>query len=91
MYLLAEMSNYEGNAVMERSYQHIISINPSIRSGKPIIRGLRITVYDVLSYLAAGMTSAEIIQDFPELTDEDIQACLAYAADREQSVSIVPV
>lgn len=76
---------------MERSYQQIISINPNIRSGKPIIRGLRITVYDVLSYLAAGMTPAEILNDFPELTTEDIQACLAYAADREQSVAIVPV
>lgn len=76
---------------MERSYRHIISINPHIRSGKPIIRGLRITVYDVLSYLAAGMTTAEILHDFPELTEEDIHACLAYAADREQSVSVVPV
>lgn len=76
---------------MERSYQQIISINPNIRGGKPIIRGLRITVYDVLSYLAAGMTPSEIIQDFPELTAEDIQACLAYAADREQSISVIPV
>ncbi|MFV9504829.1 MAG: DUF433 domain-containing protein [Oscillochloridaceae bacterium umkhey_bin13] len=76
---------------MERSYQQIISINPNIRSGKPIIRGLRITVYDVLSYLAAGMTSTEILHDFPELTMADIQACLAYAADREQSVAVVPV
>lgn len=76
---------------MERSYRNIISINPNIRSGKPTIRGLRITVYDVLSYLAAGMTPTEIIQDFPELTEEDIQACLAYAADREQSVSVIPV
>jgi len=75
---------------MERSYRHIISINPTIRSGKPIIRGLRITVYDVLSYLAAGMTPAEIMQDFPELTAEDIQACLAYAADREQSIAVIP-
>lgn len=76
---------------MERSYQQIISINPNIRSGKPIIRGLRITVYDVLSYLAAGMTPAEILHDFPELTHEDIQACLAYAADREQSVAVVSI
>jgi uncharacterized protein (DUF433 family) len=76
---------------MERSYQNIISINPNIRSGKPIIRGLRITVYDVLSYLAAGMTPTEILEDFPELNEEDIRACLAYAADREQSISVVPV
>lgn len=75
---------------MERSYRHIISINPNIRSGKPIIRGLRISVYDVLSYLAAGMTPSEIIEDFPELTAEDIRACLAYAADREQLVSVMP-
>jgi uncharacterized protein (DUF433 family) len=75
--------------IMDRSYRNIISINPNIRSGKPIIRGLRITVYDVLSYLAAGMNISEIIEDFPELTEEDIRACLAYAADREQSLSVV--
>lgn len=76
---------------MERPYRNIISINPNIRSGKPIIRGLRITVYDILSYLAAGMSVSEIIEDFPELTEEDIRACLAYAADREQSLSVVVV
>jgi len=76
---------------MEQSYRQIITINPNIRSGKPIIRGLRITVYDILSYLAAGMTTAEILEDFPELTADDIQACLAYAADREQSIAVVAV
>lgn len=76
---------------MERSYQQIITINPHIRSGKPIIRGLRYTVYDVRSYLASGMTVAEIIEDFPDLTETDIQACLAYAADRERFVTVVAV
>lgn len=66
------------------SYQGIIGIEPGKRGGKPVIRGLRITVYDVLSYLAAGMTPDEIVADFPYLTLEDIQACLSYAADRER-------
>jgi uncharacterized protein (DUF433 family) len=74
---------------MEKSYHNIITINPAIRSGKPIIRGLRYTVYDVLSYLAAGMTPAEILDDFPDLTEEDIQACLAYAADRERQIMVI--
>lgn len=74
---------------MEKSYHTIITINPAIRGGKPIIRGLRYTVYDILSYLAAGMTTAEILEDFPDLTEEDIQACLSFAADRERQVVIV--
>ena len=65
-------------------YSSIITIDPSKRSGKPCIRGLRITVYDVLDYLAAGMSEAEILRDFPDLTEEDIRACLAFAADRER-------
>jgi uncharacterized protein (DUF433 family) len=77
-------------AEMDKSYQKIITINPNIRSGKPIIRGLRYTVYDVLSWLAAGMTRTEIIDDYPDLTEEDIQACLEYAADRERTVMIIP-
>lgn len=76
---------------MEKSYQKIIVINPNIRSGKPIIRGLRYTVYDILSYLASGMTVAEIIEDFPDLTEADIQACLEYAADRERQIMVAPV
>lgn len=72
------------------SYRDIITINPLIRSGKPIVRGLRITVYDVLSYLAAGMSIPEIIEDFPDLTVADIQACLSYAADRERHALIIP-
>lgn len=73
---------------MDKPYQSIIIINPAIRGGKPIIRGLRYTVYDILSYLAAGMTPAEILDDFPDLTADDIQACLSFAADRERTVVI---
>ena len=65
-------------------YSKIITIDPGKRSGKPCIRGLRITVYDVLDYLAGGMSEDEILRDFPELTREDIRACLAFAADRER-------
>ncbi|NOT62273.1 MAG: DUF433 domain-containing protein [Acidobacteria bacterium] len=68
------------------SYKDIITIEPGKRSGKPRIRGMRITVYDVLEYLAAGMTHAEILSDFPYLTEEDIRACLSYAAEREKSL-----
>ena len=68
---------------MSPSYQHILTLEPGKRGGKPTIRGLRITVYDVLSYLAAGMTMQEVLDDFPSLTHDDILACLAYAADRE--------
>jgi uncharacterized protein (DUF433 family) len=75
---------------MDKPYKSIITINPAIRGGKPIIRGLRYTVYDILSYLASGMSIAEIIEDFPDLTEDDIQACLSFAADRERSVVIVP-
>lgn len=67
-------------------YERIITIEPGKRSGKPCIRGLRITVSDVLEYLASGMTEAEILADFPELTREDIQACLAFAANREKKL-----
>jgi uncharacterized protein (DUF433 family) len=74
---------------MDKPYQTIITIDPNIRAGKPIIRGLRYTVYDILSYLAAGMTVAEILEDFPDLTAEDIQACLSYAADRERQITIL--
>lgn len=70
-------------------YRNIITIEPGKRSGKPCIRGMRITVYDVLSYLAAGMTYDEILEDFPYLTMQDILACLSYAAEREQQTLIV--
>ncbi|MEH2240243.1 DUF433 domain-containing protein [Nostoc sp.] len=65
-------------------HQNIITIEPGKRGGKPCIRGMRITVYDVLSYLASGMTYEELLDDFPYLTQEDILACLSYAADRER-------
>lgn len=65
------------------AYTSILTIEPGKRSGKPCIRGMRITVYDVLSYLASGMTTEEILADFPELTAQDILACIAYAADKE--------
>jgi uncharacterized protein (DUF433 family) len=71
-------------------YSKIITIEPGKRGGKPCIRGLRITVYDVLEYLAAGMTQEQILRDFPYLTEEDIRACLAYAADRERRLQILP-
>src|SRR6266581_2174691 len=63
-------------------YSKIITIEPGKRSGKPTIRGTRMTVTDVLEYLAGGMTEEEILSDFPDLTAEDIRACLAFAADR---------
>lgn len=68
-------------------YTKLITIEPGKRSGKPCIRGMRITVYDVLEYLAGGMTVDEILADFSELTLEDIRACLAFAADREKKLS----
>ena len=68
-------------------YSKIITIEPGKRSGKPCIRGMRITVSDVLEYLASGMAEEEILNDFQELTREDIRACLAFAADREKRLS----
>ena len=61
-------------------YSQLITIEPGKRGGQPCIRGLRITVYDVLQYLASGMTHEQILEDFPELTREDLQACLAFAS-----------
>lgn len=69
-------------------YHGIITVEPGKRGGKPCIRGMRITVYDVLSYLAAGMTPEQILADFPYLTSADIQACLSYAADRERQTMV---
>ena len=68
----------------------MITIEPGKRGGKPRIRGLRITVYDVLDYLASGMSEAEILRDFPDLTADDVRACLAFAADRERKLDSVP-
>ncbi len=69
-------------------YKEIITIDPGKRFGKPCIRNMRITVYDVLGWLASDMTRDEIIEDFPELTQDDISACLAYAADKERKIRI---
>jgi uncharacterized protein (DUF433 family) len=68
-------------------YSKIITIEPGKRSGKPCIRGTRMTVTDVLEYLAGGMTPEEIVAEFPDLTLEDIRACLAFAADRERKLA----
>ena len=66
------------------NWQERISLNPAVRSGKPCLKGTRITVYDVLEYLAGGMSEDQILTDFPDLTREDIRACLAFAAARER-------
>ena len=71
-------------------YRRVITIEPGKRGGKPCIRGLRITVYDVLEYLASGMSASEILRDFPDLTADDLRACLAFAADRERKLVSVP-
>jgi uncharacterized protein (DUF433 family) len=66
------------------NYRDIITVEANKRGGKPCVRGLRITVYEVLEYLASEMTEAEILDDFPDLTRADLKACIAYAADRER-------
>ncbi len=69
-------------------YRKTITVEPAKRGGKPCIRGLRITVHDVLDYLASGMTHEQILKEFPCLTEKDIRACLAYAADRERKLIV---
>lgn len=71
-------------------WKNRITIDPEKRGGKPCIRGLRMTVYDVLEYLASGMSEEDILKDFPDLTLEDIRACLAFAADRERKLVSIP-
>lgn len=71
-------------------YHKIITIEPDKRSGKPCIRGMRMTVTDVLEYLAGGMTETELLAEFPDLTAEDIRACLAFVADRERKLATLP-
>jgi uncharacterized protein (DUF433 family) len=71
-------------------YHKIITIEADKRSGKPCIRGTRMTVTDVLEYLAGGMSHEELLAEFPDLTEEDIRACLAFAADRERRLSSLP-
>ena len=68
-------------------YRQRITIEPGKRGGKPCIRGMRITVYDVLAWLASGMTEEQIVEDYPELSKDDIRACLAFAADREHHLT----
>ena len=75
---------------MPIDYKNIITTEPGKRSGQPCIRGMRITVYDVLEYLAGGMSVEEVLRDFPELTDEDIRACFAFAADHKQRERMLP-
>ena len=70
------------------NYQSIITIEPGKRGGKPCVRGMRISVADVLGWLAAGMTHQQIREDYPELTEDDIRACLGYAADRERRLTV---
>jgi uncharacterized protein (DUF433 family) len=72
-------------------YRNHITIEANKRGGKPCVRGLRITVYEVLEYLASEMTEAEIIDDFPDLTREDLKACISYAADRERRFMTAPL
>jgi uncharacterized protein (DUF433 family) len=76
--------------IADVDYSKIIAIEPGKRSGKPTIRGTRMTVTDVLEYLAGGMSEEEILSDFPDLTAEDIKACLAFAADRERKLAYLP-
>jgi len=71
-------------------YKERITIDPRIRSGKPCIRGTRIAVMDIFDYLVGGMTVEEILDDFPDLAAEDIQACFAFAADRERRLAVIP-
>jgi uncharacterized protein (DUF433 family) len=70
------------------NYSEYITIDPNIRFGKPCVIGTRITVYDVLGWLASGMTVEEILHDYPELTDTQVRACLAYAADKEHRLKV---
>jgi uncharacterized protein (DUF433 family) len=72
-------------------YRNYITIEANKRGGKPCVRGLRITVYEVLEYLASAMTEAEILDDFPDLTREDLKACISYVADRERRFTIAPI
>ena len=72
------------------NYRERITIDPRIRSGKPCIRGTRITVADVFDYRGGGMTIPEVLDDFPDLTADDIQACFAFAADRDRRLNVVP-
>ena len=73
---------------MSETWRSPITVEPGKRGGHPCVRGMRITVYDVFSYLAAGMSQQEVLDDFPYLTAEDIRACLAFAAERERRMRV---
>ncbi|HZC83423.1 MAG TPA: DUF433 domain-containing protein [Rubrobacter sp.] len=79
-----------GTTLLSAGYRDVITIEPGKRSSKPTIRGMRITVQDVLEYLAGGMSEDEILADLPSLASEDIRACLAFAADRERKLMTAP-
>jgi len=81
--------NYPINEELSLNYQDYIEIVPGKRSGKPCIKGTRITVYDVLGWLANGMTQQEIVEDFPEINQQQVQGCLAYASEREHHLRTV--
>jgi uncharacterized protein (DUF433 family) len=78
----------ERRSLMNDQWRSRITMEPGKRGSRPCIRGMRITVYDILSYLAAGMTVAQVLDDFPYLTQEDIQACFAFAAERERRMLV---
>jgi uncharacterized protein (DUF433 family) len=82
--LFAKHQTRRFSKIPTMNYRNHITIEANKRGGKPCVRGLRITVYEVLEYLASEMTEAEILDDFPDLTREDLKACIAYAADRER-------
>jgi uncharacterized protein (DUF433 family) len=86
--LLTKFSS--GHNLQGMDYRDYITIDPNKRGGKPCVRGLRITVYEVLEYLASDMTEEQILADFPDLTRDDLKACIAFAADRERRLITVP-
>lgn len=87
--MTGDLAKWLGRRIsMNEKWRTRITIEPGKRSGRPCIRGMRITVYDVLSYLAAGMTVAEVLDDFPYLEMDDIQACFAFAAERERNMLV---
>ena len=86
--MILKSNKFSSYLSIMKHYSEIITIDPQIRFGKPCIRGMRITVYDILSWLASGMTFNDIVEDYPELTDEDLRSALAYAADKEHKIRI---
>ena len=84
-------NNHNQQVYKLMNYRDIITIEPNKRGGKPCVRGLRITVYEVLEYLASEMSEEEILEDFPDLTRADLKACIAYAADRERRFIAIPL